>query len=307
MSNPSTDKQLRLSALGNDVAACYLDEVADLLEVQAANPFRVRAYRKAAQTLRDTGEPVHEILAAEGLPGLLRLPGIGRSLAHAIEQMVHTGKLPLLERLRGEGSPERAFTTVANIGPKLAARIHEELAIETLGELEAAAWDGRLGRMAGMGKKRVQAVRETLAGRFRRRRLDWRPAKESETVDQPTVAEILDVDREYRRLSELGRLPKIAPRRFNPEGKAWLPVLHATRGNRHYTALYSNTARAHELGTTHDWVVVYRDDHADHGQWTVITSRFGKLKGNRIVRGREEDCEHHYAAQPMQKSFSGTQ
>ena len=80
-------------------------------------------------------------------------------------------------------------------------------------------------------------------------------------------------------------------RRFNPEGRPWLPILHTTRGGRHYTALFSNTARAHELGTTDDWVIIYRDDDGDHGRWTVITSNFGRSRGRRIVRGREQECE----------------
>ena len=96
----------------------------------------------------------------------------------------------------------------------------------------------------------------------------------------------------------LDSLPRIAPRRFNPTREAWLPVLHTERAGRHYTALYSNTARAHELGTTHDWVVIYLDDHDHHGRWTVITSAFGALRGRRIVRGREHECAAHYAAQP---------
>jgi hypothetical protein len=58
--------------------------------------------------------------------------------------------------------------------------------------------------------------------------------------------------------------------------------------------LYSNTARAHELGTNRDWVVIYRDDSASDGQWTVITAGLGKLKGKRVVRGREAECLAHY-------------
>lgn len=76
--------------------------------------------------------------------------------------------------------------------------------------------------------------------------------------------------------------------------EAWLPILHTHRGARHYTALFSNTARAHEMHTTHDWVVIYRDDHGGQVQWTVITSRLGDLEGRRIVRGREEECRRCY-------------
>jgi putative hydrolase len=76
-----------------------------------------------------------------------------------------------------------------------------------------------------------------------------------------------------------------------------LPILHTDRGHRHYTALYSNTEHAHAMGTTHDWVVIYLEDHNNRGQqgrWTVITSQFGNLKGRRIVRGRENECADFY-------------
>jgi hypothetical protein len=283
--------------LSNEQVAAALEETADLLETQGANPFRVRAYRNAAGTIRGLRGSIDRMFAAEGLEGLMRLAGIGRSLAHSIGQLLRAGRLPLLERLRGEDAPERLFMTVADIGPKLARRIHEDLEIETLAELEAAAHDGRLAEVQGMGKKRLRAVRESLAGRFARQRTATRPARAGEVeradVEMVSVAELLDIDEEYRRRVKQGSLPRIAPRRFNPTREAWLPVLHTERGDRHYTALFSNTARAHELGTTHDWVVIYRDDH-DDGQWTVITSRFGPLGGRRVVRGREQECAQWY-------------
>jgi putative hydrolase len=112
------------------------------------------------------------------------------------------------------------------------------------------------------------------------------------------VEEILDVDQEYRQKASEGGLRLIAPRRFNPTGKAWLPVLHTRRADRQYTALYSNSARAHELGTTRDWVVVYRDDDDGHGQWTLITAQFGPMRGKRIIRGREGECAACYDKEP---------
>ena len=105
----------------------------------------------------------------------------------------------------------------------------------------------------------------------------------------PSVADLLDVDREYRERSKAGTLRRIAPQRFNPTGEAWLPVLHTRRGAAEYTALYSNTARAHQLGTTRDWVVIYRDDGDNSGQWTVVTASTGELRGKRVVRGREQE------------------
>lgn len=116
----------------------------------------------------------------------------------------------------------------------------------------------------------------------------------SATVALPSVAELLAVDARYRELASKGALPTIAPRRFNPERVAWLPVLHTECGGYHVTALFSNTARAHALGTTRDWVVIAYEDARGEGQCTVVTERRGALSGLRVVRGREAEClEEH--------------
>jgi len=287
-----TDRRIQPS---NEEVAVTLEEVADLLEEQGANEFRVRAYRRAAETLRSIKGTAHMILKVEGVAGLTRLPDIGRSIGHAIEQLIRTGHVPLLERLRGEHAAEQIFATVPDIGPELAKRIHEHLNIETLSELEAAANDGQLAEVPGMGRKRIQAVRESLAGRFRRRYRQADPFQQAEVSRSVSIEELLELDYEYRRLAEENKLLRIAPRRFNPTNEAWLPIWHPVKGGRHYTVLYSNTARAHEMGTTHDWVVIYRDDDSDHGRWTVITAHFGQLRGQRIVRGREDECVDYFA------------
>ena len=109
--------------------------------------------------------------------------------------------------------------------------------------------------------------------------------------DLPDVPTLLAVDREYRAGAAAGTLAKIAPKKLNPEGAAWLPVLHTTRGAWHFTALWSNTARAHAAGRTHDWVVIYfyDGDHRER-QCTVVTETRGPLKGKRVVRGRENEA-----------------
>ena len=103
---------------------------------------------------------------------------------------------------------------------------------------------------------------------------------------------LLAVDRAYRDQAASGTLPTIAPKRFNPDGKSWLPILHAERDGWHFTALFSNTQRAHELGMTRDWVVIYfyDDEHHVEGQRTVVTETRGEMAGQRIVRGREMEC-----------------
>jgi putative hydrolase len=280
------------SSPDNAWLASKLEEVAELLETQEANPFRVRAYRRAAGTLRREPRPASALLAAGGVPELRALEGVGESLARSIESLVRTGRLPLLERLRSGSGPEDVLATVAGIGPALAHRIHEQLGVDSLYALEAAAHDGRLARVEGMGPARVRAVREVLAGRFQRRTAP--PAEADSEQMEPSVGELLDVDREYRERGAAGTLARISPRRFNPRSERWLPVLHTEREGRHYTALFSNTARARELGAERDWVVIYRDDHGGGGQWTVVTERRGPLAGRRIVRGREHACAELY-------------
>jgi DNA polymerase (family X) len=278
--------------LDNERLADRLAEVADLLEGKGENPYRVRAYRRAADTLRRLGLPASELLRAEGLGALERLPGFGRGLARVVEELATTGRLGLLDELRGEVAPEELLAGVAGLGPALAARVHRELGVRTLEGLERAAHDGRLAALPGFGPKRLRAVREALAGRLRRR-----PAPEgpSPAGAEPPVADLLDVDREYRERAAGGELHRLAPRRFNPRAEAWLPVLRARRGGRRYTALYSNTPEAHAKEKTRDWVVIYEQGGAGR-QWTVVTARSGPLRGRRVVRGREKECREYYAA-----------
>lgn len=148
--------------------------------------------------------------------------------------------------------------------------------------------DGRLALVPGFGTKRLDGIRDALATRLRARR--------SHVPDEPlpSVDEILDVDREYRERAARDDLPIITPRRFNPMHERWLPVLHTTRGDRHYTALYSNTATAHRVGRTHDWVVIYIDGRDREHQCTVVTQLRGPLARRRVVRGRESECIAHY-------------
>ncbi|MDZ7753396.1 MAG: helix-hairpin-helix domain-containing protein [Gammaproteobacteria bacterium] len=275
----------------NARVAMRLMEMADVLEQQGANPFRVRAYRRAADTVEHLERGVDTLLAAGGVKGLEALPGVGAGIAQSISEIVTTGRWAQLDRLRGTLEGTRLFQTVPGIGPELAERIHDELHIDTLEALENAAWDGRLQQVPGIGTRRLTALRATLAtllGRTRRQ-------THVPPVLAPGVDLLLAIDRQYRDQAATGHLPQIAPRRFNPEAKAWLPILHTEQDGWNFTTMYSNTARAHELGRTDDWVVVYfYDDHHVEGQHTVVTETHGPLEGQRVVRGREAECLRHY-------------
>ncbi|AHG92583.1 DNA polymerase domain-containing protein (plasmid) [Gemmatirosa kalamazoonensis] len=267
----------------NRAIAAALEEVARLLEEQRANPFRVQAYRHAAATVRGLRVTVRHLLDGGGIDALEQMPGIGARLARMIQELAATGRLELLDRLRGGHDPVGVLGSVPGVGHTLAERVHERLGIASLADLEAAAHDGRLRTVPGFGAKRIEGVRAALAERLGRGRTLG-------TAPEPDVRELLDVDREYRERAAAGDLPRIAPRRFNPKHEAWLPVLHTTRGDRHYTALYSNTARAHRLGATRDWLVIYHDGARGEHASTVVTARYGPMEGRRVVRGREAEC-----------------
>lgn len=272
----------------NEDVAGRLEEAARLLQAQGADRYRVGAYIRAAARVRAMPHPIDEVLRTRGLDGLEAIPDVGQTIARAIRELLTHGRLPMLDRLRGDADPVALLRSVPGIGRVLANRLHEELGLETLADLEAAAHDGRLASAAGFGAKRLAGIRDSLAHRLGRVQLSL-PG-----TDVPPVAELLDVDREYREKAASGELPVIAPRRFNPSGVAWLPILHTRRRSRRYTALFSNTARAHATRNTRNWVVVYGDNGAGEHRHTVITASFGALRGRRVVAGREDECAELY-------------
>jgi len=281
---------LRTGRLSRDQIADRLAEAADLLEAHGADRFRVRAYRRGAEAVRLLAEDPAAVVARAGLKGLTDVPDIGPSLARAIDEMAETGRWAQLDRLRGDAAPEALFQTLPGVGPETARALQDHLHVDTLEALEIAAHDGRLEQVPGIGPRRAAAIRAALAAALSRR-----SRQGPRDHDEPPVAWILEVDALYRQRAKAGSLRRIAPRRFNPEGRAWLPVLHLDRKDWSFTALFSNTALAHQLGRTGDWVVIYfsRPGGPEH-QRTVVTETHGPLEGRRVLRGREADCRAHY-------------
>lgn len=273
----------------NRLVASRLREAAALLRGQGASPYRANAYRDAAESIEKLPRDVRKVFDTDGVKGLDGIPKVGLGIASAVAEILATGHWGQLERLRGSAEPEDLLQSVPGIGPQLAQMIHSKLNVDTLEGLEVAANDGRLDELPGVGTRRGAAIRATVAEMLGRVRT--RPPEARDRFIEPDVEAILDVDREYRASAAQGALRLIAPRRFNPEGAAWLPILHTARGPWHFTALYSNTALAHRLGRIHDWVVVYFYDgnEVEHSR-TVVTEHRGSLAGTRVVRGREDEC-----------------
>lgn len=273
-----------------------LREIANLLEHQGANPFRSTAYLRAAITIDELDRPVSEIVEKEGMEGLDKLPGIGVGIARSICEYVTTGRMSRLDSLKTGHDPIELFEQIPGIGPTLAHRLIEKLHIDTLEELEIAAHDGRLAAVPGFSGNKaemVQAWLDRVLGYRRPRKRLQEPG-----VEAP-IELLLEIDYLYLTKADEEELPKIAPRRFNPSGEAWLPIMHKTLNGWHFTALYSNTPRAHQLERIKDWVVIYfYDDQHHEGQYTVVTETKGPLQGKRVVRGRERECREFYAQRP---------
>jgi Holliday junction resolvasome RuvABC DNA-binding subunit len=189
-----------MAATINTEIAARLKEIARLLDEQGANQFRVRAYRRAAETLENLKRPVDKLIKTGGLEALQEAPGIGPGLARSVEQFVLTGRLSALDRLRGASDPIAALASVPGIGARLAERLQSELGITTLEELEALA---------------------------------------------------------------------------------------------------------HELGKTHDWVVLYYDSGEGEKQCTVVTANKGPLAGSRVVRGREAESAAFYNSRRNVRAAGG--
>lgn len=136
-------------------------ELGDLLEIEAANPFRVRAYRNAAQVIRGLGRSLADMYDED--EDLTRLHGIGDDLAAKIEEMLESGKLQALEEARQRtGSGLAELMKVEGLGPKRVKQLHDELGISGVDDLEEAVQAGKLRELPGFGRKSAGKIAKAL-------------------------------------------------------------------------------------------------------------------------------------------------
>ncbi len=146
----------------NPEVAQIFDEVADLLELQGQNPFRIRAYRNAARTVRDLSEPVARIVKRSP-DQLEELPGIGADLAAKITEIVTSGDLPLRRELaRQVPSGLRDLMSLPGCGPKRVQLLHEQLGVSSLATLERAAKRHAIRELKGFGAKTEENILKAL-------------------------------------------------------------------------------------------------------------------------------------------------
>jgi len=188
--------------------ARVFEEIADLLEIQGANPFRVRAYRNAARTIETLSQPLESLLTDEEAR-LEDLPGIGKDLAAKVRELHETGELQRLTELRQEIPASLVqIMHLPGLGPKRARQLWEGLEITTLEELEEAARGGALEGLPGFGptlqKKIVKGIEElkARAGRFKLSDADIYVAPLLEYLKQAEGVAALEVAGSYRRRCE---------------------------------------------------------------------------------------------------------
>ena len=147
----------------NPEVAQVFEEVADLLDIQGANPFRIRAYRNAARTIGDLSERLAEM--AQEPKKLEKLTGIGKDLAGKITTILDTGDLPLRQELRAQVPPGlRDLLNVPSLGPKRAQILYQQLRITSIDKLRQAVVKHRIAKLKGFGAKTEEKILQSLDG-----------------------------------------------------------------------------------------------------------------------------------------------
>lgn len=189
-----------------DIAAVF-EEIADLLEIQGANPFRIRAYRNAARVVGELSQEISRLLEKGEDP--TELPGIGDDLAGKIKEIVGSGHCSLLDRLHTELPPAiTELLKIPGLGPKRVKTLYHDLDVQTLEQLYRAARDGRIRALPGFGEKTenniLQAI-EAHANQTQRFKLaiaaQYAEALEKFLVAIPGVLKVT-VAGSYRRMRE---------------------------------------------------------------------------------------------------------
>jgi len=148
----------------NSYIAKIFNQVADLLSIEGANPFRIRAYRKAARIIKRLSKRIEDIIESEN--SLTELNGIGEDLASKIKQITETGSLELLEKLKKRTDPELLeLLDLKGLGPKRVHKLHTELNITNINDLEEALKQKKIRKVAGFGSKIEKKIMHSIQER----------------------------------------------------------------------------------------------------------------------------------------------
>jgi DNA polymerase (family 10) len=191
----------------NKSIAGILTEIADILDIQGENPFRIRSYRNAARTIGDLSESLENMIKAGGNPE--EIPGIGKSIHEKIVEIVETGRCQSLEELKQKTPPGLTeLLRLEGLGPKKVKLLYDGLGVDSVERLEKAAEAGRLRNLAGMGEKTEEKILKSIEqfragiGRFKLSTgFAYAEALERHLKDTPGVKR-LDPAGSFRRRSE---------------------------------------------------------------------------------------------------------
>jgi len=179
----------------------------DLLEIQGANPFRIRAYRNAVNTVNGLSRPL-QVMVAEG-EDLTALPGIGENVAAHIVELLETGTIDRLREVEAEFPRSLAeLMALDGVGPKKARRLFEELGVRTVEDLKRALDEGRVEKLEGFGERSAEKMRTAIAehlqrsGRFRIDEAEQLIAGLMEHVAEAPGAERVEIAGSLRRRRE---------------------------------------------------------------------------------------------------------
>jgi DNA polymerase (family 10) len=176
--------------------ARVLEDVAVLLEIKGANPFRIRAYQNAARTIESHTTPLRKLVEDEA--DLTELPAVGKDMASHVTELVTAGKLSLLDELSREIPLSLIeLTRLPGVGAKKAKKLWDELGVETIDDLERLGREGEVARLAGFGEKSQQKILSAIAA-YRKRTGRFRLA-DAEQIVEPLVAHL-------RRLASVERI-----------------------------------------------------------------------------------------------------
>jgi DNA polymerase (family 10) len=233
-----------------------LRQVADLLEIEGENPFKVRAYRNAARTVEGLAEPVAEMVRRG--EDLEELPAIGKDMAGYITELVETGRLRRLERLEKRATPGAAeLIRLEGVGPSKALRLAEELGVRSIDDLERAIDRGEVEQLAGFGRRSAEKLRQAIRD-YRKHRRRFKLSDADQLVRPllehmraaPGVHEI-EVAGSYRR-----RVETIGDVDILVAARPARPVIE------HFTA-YPASARTESAGTTRATIILRDGLHVD--------------------------------------------
>ncbi len=196
-----------------DIAAIF-NEIADFLEIEGENPFRIRAYRNAAHTLSGLGTELKDMAAAN--EDLTKLPGIGKELAAKINEILETGTAKALIKLQ-QRIPKTVIEMLKlpNLGPKRVRILYQDLKIKNLEQLSKAARKGRIRTLEGFGQKTEKAIVEAIEARAQKEK------RFKIAAVKPSVDSLID-------------FPAECTRRHRCGGRRQLPALPGNRGRSGY-------------------------------------------------------------------------